>query len=168
MSDIKGNSTLNHDHCFVCGKNNPRGLGLNFHSDNGTTGCQFDVPHGFESYSGITHGGLLATLMDAAMARWLFDRGIIAFTGLMTVKFRDNVSPGEPLTLSAKKKNNRGRRYFMQATLKDRDGREVASAEAMFLQPKSEFNTQKSNIHSPISNPSVTGVKRDENRNPNQ
>lgn len=129
---------LNHDRCFVCGKHNPRGLGVRFLSTDGVTGCEFTVPEGMESFRGTTHGGVLAMLMDSAMARWLYDRGTVAFTAVMTVRYRSRVAPGQSLSLQARRQRRRGRRHYMEAVLHDSEGREVAGAEAVFLQPKPE------------------------------
>ena len=53
--------------CFACGTENDFGLHLQFKDD--TDGCSRDVsipPH-FQSYKGVVHGGIVATLLDAAM-----------------------------------------------------------------------------------------------------
>jgi|GEM_PF-6426069 acyl-coenzyme A thioesterase PaaI-like protein len=88
---------LNHDRCFACGSKNSRGLRVNFMSEDGLTTGHFTVHEGLESLGGITHGGILSVLMDAAMARWLFDRGIVAFTATLNIPFRMAVSPGQRL-----------------------------------------------------------------------
>jgi len=124
---------LNHDHCFVCGAKNPRGLGVDFMSEDGLTRGHFTVHEGLESLGGITHGGILATLMDAAMARWLFDRGIVAFTAILTVRFRMAVSPGQRLSVLARRKRERGKRHYMESKLFNEEHREVASSEAVFI-----------------------------------
>ena len=126
--------SLNHDRCFVCGAKNPRGLGVNFVSKDSLTIGNFTVREGMESLGGITHGGILATLMDAAMARWLFDRDIVALTAILNIRFRMAVSPGQRLLVKARRKRKRGRRHYMESTLFDEKNQEVASSEAVFYQ----------------------------------
>ncbi|HUU26279.1 MAG TPA: hotdog fold domain-containing protein [archaeon] len=126
--------SLNHDRCFVCGTHNPGGLGMHFVSEDGITSGYYIIREGLESLNGITHGGILSTLMDAAMARWLHDRGIIALTAILTVRFRILVSPGQQLHVVARKKKQIGRRYYMECKLHNEDRREVASAKAVFCQ----------------------------------
>ena len=123
----------NHDRCFVCGANNPRGLGVNFISENGLTTGHFTIHEGLESLGGITHGGILTALMDASMARWLFDRGIVAITAILKVRFRMAVCPGQKLSVIARRKSERGKRHYMESKLLDEEHREVASSEAVFL-----------------------------------
>ncbi|MEA1996502.1 MAG: PaaI family thioesterase [Gemmatimonadota bacterium] len=125
---------FNHDRCFACGTENPRGLGVNFISENGVTTGHFTVHDGLESLGGITHGGILTTLMDAAMARWLFDRDIVALTATLNVRFRMAVSPGKRLIVEARRKSKRGKRHYMESKLINEEHQEVASSEAVFYQ----------------------------------
>ena len=56
--------------CFVCGRDNPIGLHLSFY-DNGvdsvSTTCTIDER--YESYPGVVHGGILATILDEVVGR---------------------------------------------------------------------------------------------------
>jgi len=126
----------NHDRCFVCGKKNPGSLGVSFISSDSVTTGEFTTREGLESLGGITHGGILATLMDAAMARWLYDRGVVAFTAVFKARFRRAVPPGRQLHLEAQRSSTRGRRHYMECRIRDDRGGEVASAEAVFYQMK--------------------------------
>ena len=125
--------TPNHDRCFACGKRNPRGLQMSFHSENGLTCGHCRIRKGLESFNGVTHGGILTTILDAAMSRWLFDRGVSALTALMTVRFRKPVPPGSKLYVEARQKSKRGRRCHMVSRLLDEEKSVVASAEAIFI-----------------------------------
>jgi len=127
---------LNHDRCFVCGKKNPKSLGVIFVSTDGVTTGDFTTSKDLESLGGITHGGILTTLMDAAMARWLYDRDIVAFTAVLKARFRMIVPPGKCLHLVSKRTGNRGRRHYMECKILNEDRCEVASSEAVFYQLK--------------------------------
>jgi acyl-coenzyme A thioesterase PaaI-like protein len=122
-----------HDRCFVCGADNPRGLHMNFTSHDGVTSGHFTIRSELESFSGVAHGGILTTLLDSAMSRWLYDREIYALTAIIKVRFRRPVAPGEKIFVEARKKQHRGRRYYMVSRLSDKKGMEVASAEAVFV-----------------------------------
>lgn len=127
---------LNHDRCYVCGKKNPKSLGVQFESTDGLTSGEFTTRKGLESLGGITHGGILTTLMDAAMARWLYDREIVAVTAVLKVHFRMTVPPGQCLHLEARRTGSRGRRHYMTCKITNEDGREVAFSEAVFYQKR--------------------------------
>ena len=122
-----------HDRCFACGKRNPRGLKISFHSQNGITFGYCKIRKGLESFNGVTHGGVLATILDAAMTRWLFDRGVNALTAVLTVRFRKPVPPGSKLYVEARQKSKRGRRCYMASRLLDEEKSVAASAEAIFI-----------------------------------
>ena len=52
-----------HPNCYACGSKNGAGLQLKFHQDEaGSVFGEFLADKKFESYSGIVHGGIIATL----------------------------------------------------------------------------------------------------------
>ena len=57
-----------HSTCFACGKGNPKGFQLVFHSDGINLFSKFTIREEFSGWSNLTHGGILATLMDENMA----------------------------------------------------------------------------------------------------
>ena len=61
-----------HPNCFACSSQNGAGLQLKFHKDeDGTVFGKFLADPKFEGYSGIIHGGIIATLLDSAMTHCL-------------------------------------------------------------------------------------------------
>ncbi len=56
--------------CFVCGRNNPAGLYMQFY-DNGKNEVLSDytVAARYQSYPGIVHGGIIASMLDEAVGR---------------------------------------------------------------------------------------------------
>jgi uncharacterized protein (TIGR00369 family) len=64
------NKQPNSDMCFICGRNNPVGLYLQFF-DNGEDEvyCEYTVPDQYQSYPGIVHGGILASMLDEVVGR---------------------------------------------------------------------------------------------------
>ena len=65
-----------HQNCFACGSKNGAGLGLKFHKEeDGSVFGDFLADTKFESYSGIVHGGIMATLLDSAITHCLFCKG---------------------------------------------------------------------------------------------
>ena len=60
----------NSEHCFACGRNNPVGLYMRF-QDNGENEVysHYTVDSRYQSYPGIVHGGILATMLDEVVLR---------------------------------------------------------------------------------------------------
>jgi len=56
--------------CFVCGRDNPVGLYMQFY-DNGENEVvsNYTVPARYQSYPGIVHGGVLASMLDEVVGR---------------------------------------------------------------------------------------------------
>ncbi len=90
--------------CYVCGKENPNGLAVDFEINKEARSIQGRFrPSGFhQGYEGIVHGGILSSLLDEAMAKLAFSLGIPAVTAEITVKFRSPAAPGDQLNISGK------------------------------------------------------------------
>ena len=106
---------------------------MHFESRDRITSGYFTIREGLESFNGVVHGGILITLMDSAMSRWLYDRDIHALTAIIKVRFRRSAVPGERLYVEASKKRQKGRRYYMVSRLINEQGLEIACAEAVFI-----------------------------------
>ncbi|MBV5318374.1 MAG: PaaI family thioesterase [Desulfobulbaceae bacterium] len=80
--------TPEHAHCFICGDFHPGSWGLSFaKTEDGGVETKFAVGSELQGYDNIVHGGVIATLLDAAMTHCLFHRGIQAVTGDLRVRF---------------------------------------------------------------------------------
>lgn len=123
-----------HPHCFACSDPAEGGLGLRFQvTADGGVGARWTCPPGGESYPGIVHGGVVATLLDAAMVHALFARGIAARTGELRIRYRIPVCIGSPVTVRAWLIRECGPLFLLRAEL--RQGASLcAEARAKFMQ----------------------------------
>lgn len=114
------NARQSHAHCMVCGsrENNPDALELLFsqHPD-GSVSAPFVVGPKHQGYSGLLHGGMTSTLLDAAMTHCLFMQGIKALTAELTVRFMAPIGLGQTLTVCAKLLGQRRSIYQLEAWL---------------------------------------------------
>ena len=62
---MEGASATNH--CFGCGRDNPIGLKLDMHMEDGRCVAYFTPKAEHESYGDRMHGGLTSTLLDEVM-----------------------------------------------------------------------------------------------------
>ena len=99
MSTLRDN-----DYCYVCGKDNPQGLAVDFDIDRGQKSItgRFTPRRQHQGYEGIIHGGILSALLDEAMVKLAFSLGIPAVTAEITVKFKFPAAPGEELQVSGR------------------------------------------------------------------
>lgn len=99
MKELKDNQR-----CYVCGKDNPSGLHVQFTVDHAarTITGRFTPLREHEGWEGIVHGGIIATLLDEAMVKLAAHLGEPAVSAEITVKFKARVAPGEELTVTGK------------------------------------------------------------------
>src|SRR3972149_943883 len=104
LTGQKGQEEINlHRNCFACGSNDGTGLGLKFfkHEDGAVFGNFFADPK-YEGYSGIIHGGIIATLLDSAMTHCLLMKDIPALTGRLSIKYSTPHRTGTVVKLEAR------------------------------------------------------------------
>lgn len=106
------NKQPNSDMCFVCGRNNPVGLYMQFH-DNGDDEVYSDyvVPSRYQSYPGIVHGGVLASMLDEAVGRvaMIGDHHRFMVSVKLQVLYRHPVPVETPLRVRGRVERLRGR-----------------------------------------------------------
>ena len=86
--------------CFACGQNNPIGLKLTFDFEDGKYVTRFTPRREHQGYTGITHGGILSTLLDEVMARLVYTMNQRAVTAEMKIRLKKVVPTGEELVVS--------------------------------------------------------------------
>ncbi len=118
--------------CFGCGKNNPIGLKLEFDLDeeNLTVEGRFMPKTEHEGYRGIMHGGLVATLLDEAMVKLVWDMGISAVTASLEVRLLKPVPVRRELTIRGRVDSQQGRIIYTSAEVEDSDGNVLARGKA--------------------------------------
>ncbi|MBM7868229.1 PaaI family thioesterase [Heliobacterium gestii] len=119
--------------CFCCGRNNPIGLHLSFAWEREEYVTYFTPQPQHQSYAGITHGGLVSTVLDEVMGRQMSSRGIPAVTARMEVRFRHSVPLGDRVRVAARIVRERGKVIDAAATATLCDGRVAAEATGRFL-----------------------------------
>lgn len=121
------------DMCFACGEKNPIGLKLAFRFEGDEYVTDFEVRPEYQGWAGIVHGGLLATVLDEAMARLLWEKELNAITGRLAVRYHEPVKVGERLTVRARITKDRSRVIETEASATKSDGTLVAEATAVSM-----------------------------------
>jgi uncharacterized protein (TIGR00369 family) len=112
--------------CFVCGQDNPIGLKLKFARAGEGIRAEFTPSELHAGYEGLVHGGILAALIDDAMANIWFTRGREAVTAKIEVRFRREARPGDPLVVTAEPAGSKGSLQKARATVARPDGVVIA------------------------------------------
>lgn len=90
---------------MVCGSldNNPDTVNLMFSEyPDGSVCADYTADHRHQGYTGLLHGGMTSTLLDAAMTHCLFMQGVQALTAELTVRFISPVCTGDKLMVCAR------------------------------------------------------------------
>ncbi|MCL5256331.1 MAG: PaaI family thioesterase [Chloroflexi bacterium] len=120
--------------CFACGKENPIGLKLKFEQTEDGVRTTIVLDRVYQGWPGIAHGGIVATLLDEAIAHAVMTRLGPAVTGELVVRLRRHAPIGQPLSLSARIISRKGRLVQAEATLaSETDGKALATGQGKFM-----------------------------------
>jgi len=97
MTDNTRRSDANR--CFVCGPDNPDGLRLEFRIEDGLCKAEYTPAGKYSGYDGVTHGGILFSLLDDVMANYLFLQGERAYTARCEIRYREPAPIGGEILL---------------------------------------------------------------------
>lgn len=121
------------DHCFVCGTQNPIGLKIPFVFDNGVCRGEFTPTENHVGFDGVTHGGIIFSVLDDVMANWLFLQRGRGYTAKCEIRYRDPLPVGERIAVECRLTKRKGRLLQLASTAQRGDGKLVAEAQASFM-----------------------------------
>ncbi len=121
--------------CFACGQENEKGLKLKFSYDNNIAISEYVVAKDYEGYPNITHGGIVATILDEAMAKIILYKDVVAVTGEMTVKYRRALKVETPIKIYGEIIEQRSRTIKTRGKI-EQDGKIIAEANATYIKVK--------------------------------
>lgn len=121
--------------CFACGTENPIGLKLQFYQEGEIYIATFTAGHLLQGYQNIIHGGIVATLLDEAMARFVWEQYGPAATAKLEVRYRRPAPCGVPITLRGWITGERrgGRAVEAAADARLEDGTVLAEATGLVI-----------------------------------
>jgi len=135
MADSRGREDANS--CFVCGPDNPIGLNLKFRLRGDICLAEFTPSLNHCGYDGVTHGGIIFSVLDDVMANWLFLKGFRSYTAKCDVRFKSPLPTECTVALEGHCLKQRSKLVLMagKATRID-NGEVVAESQASFMRVK--------------------------------
>lgn len=121
-----------YNHCFVCGKDNPKGLKADFNSSEGKAYCEISIGKDYEGYENIIHGGIIATLLDEACVYAGNSLGYHTVTAELRIRFKRPVKPFEKMIIKAEAKSVKSKLIEAKATASTSE-EVVAEAESKLI-----------------------------------
>lgn len=135
----------NSKHCFVCGRENPYGLKLNFYETTpGEVVVEYTVPEQFQGYPGVVHGGVVAAMLDEVTGR-VHMGGFpprFMFTARLDVRYHKNVPVGKPLRIVGYAGKSKERTATASGKIFGPEGDLLAEAEALLVNVPDEITDQ--------------------------
>jgi acyl-coenzyme A thioesterase PaaI-like protein len=130
--------------CFVCGRDNPIGLKVQWeqHPEAGEIRGAVTVPEHFNGYPGVAHGGVVAALLDETAGRTiLMDGGFedLMVTAKLEVRYRRPTPTGVGIEVVGRLKRRSAARAEAEAELRLPDGTVTARGAVVLARPPSEI-----------------------------
>jgi uncharacterized protein (TIGR00369 family) len=125
--------------CFGCGGGNPRGMRLTFEQDEAGQRIhgRFRLGAEYSGGPGFIHGGIIATLLDEAMAKVGRFRQVRAVTAELVIEFLKFVAVDDDLIVEAREVEKNGRVLYRTGEIRNSDGELLARGRGRFI----EINT---------------------------
>ena len=114
--------------CFACGRGNPDGMQLPIEVDKKGARFKYVIPERYQGWVGITHGGIVATMLDELLAWSTKPRGYSTVTAEISVRFRKPVPLGKEIRGEGWITGEEGRLVFARSRLVDNKGTVLAEA----------------------------------------
>ena len=123
--------------CYVCGKDNERGLRLSFqHPAKGRLQAQVIFSKHHQGFKNIVHGGMMAMILDEMMVNLAWKDGVPAVTAKLSVRLKKPAKVGERLRLEGRIEREEARTLYASSTAKNEKGELIASAKATCVRIK--------------------------------
>ncbi|MGH9790046.1 MAG: PaaI family thioesterase [Candidatus Acidiferrales bacterium] len=126
--------------CFGCGAANPRGMMLEFESDEQRKRIvgRFCIPADYQGGPGFLHGGIIALLLDEAMGKVNRFSGVRAVTAELNVEYKRPVPVEAEIVVEAFQVERNGRSLVHEGEIRDAGGRVLAKGRGRFVVLRNE------------------------------
>ncbi len=132
--------------CFICGVQNPVGLRMSIYNDpdNHCIYSIVTVPNHFQSYPGVVHGGIVATMLDeiAGRATLLSGDDNLMVTVKLEVKYRWPTPTNTSLKVVGRVLSMTEARAKVRGEIQLPDGTITAECEGLLARPPESMSTQ--------------------------
>jgi uncharacterized protein (TIGR00369 family) len=130
----QGSEPVDDGGCIGCGPAAPYGLHMRFDiNEDKSVETTVTVPAGFQGWRDVVHGGVVALLLDEAMAYAAGAHGQLGMTADLKLRFRKAVPVGAPLHVRSHVLWRRRNVLGIAASVRDAGGALLASAEGSFV-----------------------------------
>mgnify|MGYP005813068313 CR=1 FL=1 len=121
--------------CFVCGLDNACSMKLEFYQDDqGAVVSHAIIPERYEGYPGMTHGGVIAAILDEVCGRTFIDHNTeFMVTAELNIHYRKPVLIDTPIIAKGYQVSREGRVARARGEIVDEQGNLLAEAEGVYV-----------------------------------
>ena len=124
--------------CFACGELNEHGLHLQLHLEEQRSWSEFVLEERFEGWMGVTHGGIIATILDEVMAWSLASENNWGVTARLSIDYKRPVPVGSRVRAEGWIVRSRRRLVNTAGQILHASGTVLATAEAIYMAANEE------------------------------
>ena len=123
-----------HGWCFVCGSENPHGIGLTLWvDDDGVLTSEFTLDEAQQGPPGHAHGGASAAILDEAMGLVVWAAGLKVAAVNLEINYHQPLPLHQPLTFEARITQKDERKIFSTGEIKLPDGSVAVSGRGIYV-----------------------------------
>lgn len=123
-----------HGWCFVCGSENPHGIGLNLWvEDDGRLTSEFSLNEAQQGPPQLAHGGASAAILDEAMGLAVWAAGLQVAAVNLEINYHTPLPLNQPLTLEARVTEKDERKIFSSGAIRLADGTVAVSGRGIYV-----------------------------------
>ena len=121
--------------CFLCGPDNPQGMRLKFSVDpvHSVVRGTFHLAHRYGGPASLAHDGIVAAVVEEAMAKLNSLDKLAVRIAEMTVEYLHPVPLGRKITVEARSSDPKGREFSRECTIRDSRGRVLVRGQGRFV-----------------------------------
>ena len=120
--------------CFVCGPANPISLAVKFRLENDICKGEFTPGDNHCGWDGVTHGGIIFSVLDDVMANWIYLNGMKGYTAKCEVRFRNPLPTGCKVLLEGFPTRQRRNMVMLEGRVIREDNQQIiADCQASFM-----------------------------------
>ena len=131
-----------HGPCFVCGKQNPRGMGVTwFALEDGSIFAEVFLTEAYQGPPGFVHGGASAALLDEAMGAAVWLAGHTAAAVNLNVDYHHPLPLGSNVTVTARLGEQEGKAIHTSGEIKMSDGEVAVIGKGIYVEARHLFES---------------------------
>ena len=133
-----------HGHCYVCGTENPHGIGLTWYAkEDGSIFSEFTLTIKQQGPLGHIHGGASAAVLDEAIGVAIWRAGYNVAVVNLDVQFRKAIPVDTTVTVRARMICKEGRKVFGTGEIYLPDGSVSVSGKGVYVEAPHLFEENR-------------------------